>query len=62
MCLMDGMKEEYISLQPTSIQITRIDMQGMIGIPRRNEELLHGNVFYFSQELILLSTSINLAH
>jgi len=44
--LKDGMKEEYTSLPHTSIQTTLIDMQGMIGTPRRSEELQHGTIFF----------------
>lgn len=43
MCLKDGMKEEYISLLHTSIQIIQIDMQGMICTEKRSEEHQHGN-------------------
>jgi hypothetical protein len=42
----DGMKEEYTSLLHTSIRIILIDMQGMIGIQRRSEELRHGNLLF----------------
>lgn len=48
--LRDGMKERYISLQHTSIQITQTDMLEMIGIQRRSEERQHGNLFFTSQE------------
>lgn len=46
---MDGMKGGYISLQHTSIQIIQIDMQGMIGTQRRNEELLPGIHIYIQE-------------
>lgn len=47
MFLKDGMKEEYTFLPHTSIQTTLIDMQGMIGTPRRSEELQHGVIEYY---------------
>ena len=46
MFLRDGMKEEYTFPLHTSIQTILIDMQGMIGTQRRNEELLHGSIFF----------------
>lgn len=43
-CLKDGMRGRYISLPPTSIQITQTDMQVMKDSLNKNEELLHGNI------------------